>query len=47
MKALRWLALIGLLLSLLAAGCADSGAASDNDKHNGFYGGISGGGTWP
>ena len=44
-----WPALIGLLLSLLAAGCAESesGAASDNDKHSGFYGGVSGGGTWP
>jgi hypothetical protein len=40
-------ALIGLLLSLLAAGCADSGAASDDKRHPVFYGGTTGGGTWP
>ena len=39
--------LIGVALVLLAQGCADSGASSDTDKHGGFYGGISGGGTWP
>jgi len=47
MKSTRWPALIGLLLALLAAGCANDGAASDNDRHGSFYGGISGGGTWP
>ena len=47
MRALCRLALIGLLISLLAAGCANSDAASDKDRHGSFYGGISGGGTWP
>lgn len=47
MDIVRWPALCGLLASLLTAGCADSGAASDNDKRGGFYGGMSGGGTWP
>ena len=47
MKALRRPALIGLLISLLAAGCVDSDAASDKDRHGSFYGGISGAGTWP
>ena len=42
-----WLAIAGLLLSLLVAGCADTGASSDNDKRGGFYGGIIGGGTRP
>jgi hypothetical protein len=36
----------GLLLTLLSA-CADSGAASDNDKRPVFYGGVSGGHTGP
>jgi hypothetical protein len=40
-------ALLALLVSLLMAGCADNGAASDNQRRGGFYGGISGGGTWP
>jgi len=45
---LRWSLLLGLVVSLLTAGCADNGAASDNDRHGGgFYGGISGGGSWP
>jgi len=43
----RWPILLWLLVSLLSAGCADNGAASDNGKRGGFYGGISGGGTWP
>ena len=43
----RWSILLGLLASLLAAACADSGASSDNDRRGGFYGGISAGGTRP
>jgi hypothetical protein len=43
----RWPILLGLLASLLAAACADSGASSDNDKRGVFYGGISGGGARP
>jgi hypothetical protein len=41
------IAAIWLFLSLLLAGCADTGAASDNDKRGVFYGGISGGGSRP
>jgi len=41
------LAVLGLLLCLLTSGCADSGSSSDNDKRGGFYGGVSGGGSWP
>jgi hypothetical protein len=40
-------ALIGLVLSTLVAGCADSGPSSDNDKRGGFYGGITSGGGRP
>jgi hypothetical protein len=47
MKATRWPALIGLLLSLMTAGCANDGAASDNAKNTGFYGGASGGWSHP
>jgi hypothetical protein len=47
MRTRFWLALIGLLLSMLGAGCADSGTSSDNDKRAIFYGGITGGGTRP
>jgi hypothetical protein len=43
----RWLAPIGLLLMLLTAACANNGEAPDSDRHNGFYGGISGDGAWP
>jgi hypothetical protein len=43
----RWPILLGLLMVLLAAGCADSSASPDSDKRGGFYGGVSGGGTWP
>jgi hypothetical protein len=51
----RRLGLLGLLVILMAAGCANSRDTSDannrdtsdNDKRGGFYGGISGGGTWP
>jgi hypothetical protein len=42
-----WVALIALLLSLFFAGCVGSGAASDDDKHPVFYGGVTGGGSWP
>lgn len=47
MGARLWFALIGVFLSLAIAGCADTGGASDNDKRGVFYGGISGGHTWP
>ncbi len=47
MKPRYWFSVIGLMLSLLAAGCADPGAASDNDKRGVFYGGVSAGGTRP
>jgi hypothetical protein len=43
----RWLAPIGLLLALLTAACANNGEASDSDRQNGYYGGVSGGGAWP
>lgn len=46
MRTRFWLSLIGLLLSLAAGGCADTGAAADNDTHGVFYGGVAGGGTW-
>ena len=36
-----------MLLALSAASCADNAAPSDSDKRGGFYGGISGSGTWP
>ena len=42
-----WLVLTVLVFGFLVVGCAASDTASDNDKHGGFYGGISGGGTWP
>jgi len=38
--------LLMLLLALSAAGCVDNPAPSDSDQRGGFYGGISGGGTW-
>ena len=43
MKAAFRPALIALVLALLAQGCADDGAASDNGRRGGFYGGVSGG----
>jgi hypothetical protein len=45
----RWirLAIIGILLLLVGEGCADTGASSDTDKRGTFYGGVSGGRTWP
>ncbi|MBO0739445.1 MAG: hypothetical protein J2P48_23395 [Alphaproteobacteria bacterium] len=42
-----WLSGVMLVLTLLAAGCADSGAASDNDKRPVFYGGVSSGVSLP
>jgi hypothetical protein len=47
MRIRRSFAAIGLLLALLAAGCADTGAASDNDKRGVFYGGVSASGPRP
>ena len=47
MKRGHWFSAMGLMLSLLAAGCADAGATSDNDKRGVFYGGVSAGGTRP
>jgi len=47
MKRKHWFSVMALMLSLVAAGCADSGAASDNDKRGVFYGGVSAGGTRP
>jgi hypothetical protein len=47
MRTRRGLAVIGFLLALLATGCADPGATSDNDKRGVFYGGVSAGGTRP
>jgi hypothetical protein len=44
---MRWPILLGLLVVLLVAGCADSGNSSDNDKRGVFYGGISAGGARP
>ena len=43
-----WLVLTVLGFVLLAVGCAGTDTGSDNEQHDrGFYGGISGGGTWP
>jgi hypothetical protein len=47
MKRRHWFSVMALMLSLVAAGCADTGAASDNDKRGVFYGGVSAGGTRP
>jgi hypothetical protein len=47
MRTRFWFGVIGLLSALLAAGCADTGATSGDDKRGVFYGGISGGRTWP
>ena len=43
----RVAAVLMLLMALSAAGCVGDTAPSDSDKRGGFYGGISGGGTWP
>ena len=42
-----WFAVGGLLLALLAAGCADTASTSENDKRGVFYGGVTAGGTRP
>jgi hypothetical protein len=47
MPAISWLALIGLVLSVLIGGCTASGTAADDDKHPVFYGGVTAGGTRP
>jgi hypothetical protein len=47
MRTNSWFAVVGLLLTLLFAGCADTGSASDDGKRPVFYGGVTGGGTWP
>jgi len=47
MKRRFWFSVIALMLSLMAAGCADPDSASDNDKRGVFYGGVSAGGTLP
>ena len=41
-------ALLALGLILLLAGCtATADKTDDNNRHGGFYGGVSGGMTWP
>jgi hypothetical protein len=40
------LVLIGFLMTLLSAGCADTGA-SDEHSRDGIYGGVSAGGARP
>jgi hypothetical protein len=47
MRKSSWLAWMGLLLLLAAAGCAQTNAASDNNKDPVFYGGVSSGGVRP
>jgi len=47
MRTRYWFAVIALLLALSSVGCADTSASSDNDKRGVFYGGVSGGHTWP
>jgi len=47
MKRGYWFSVMGLVLALLAAGCADTGTNSDNDKRGVFYGGVSAGGARP
>jgi hypothetical protein len=47
MKRRYWFSVMGLMLSLLAVGCADAGSTSDNDKRGVFYGGVRAGGTRP
>jgi hypothetical protein len=42
-----WPLLLGLVATLLAAGCVNKDTGSDNDQRGGFYGGVSAGGTRP
>jgi len=42
-----WFAVIGLLIAVSAAGCAETGGTSDNDKRGVFYGGAIAGGARP
>jgi hypothetical protein len=46
-KIARWLLVVGLVATLLAAGCVNKDTASDNNQRGGLYGGISAGGTRP
>ncbi len=39
--------LLALLFCLALAGCAGDGNSSDDHRHDGFYGGVSGGLTRP
>jgi hypothetical protein len=39
--------LLGLVATLLAGGCGNKDAASDNNQRGGVYGGISAGGSRP
>src|SRR3981081_2821779 len=47
MRTATLIAVLVMLLSLLVAGWAGTGVASDNDRRAVFYGGISGGGSRP
>jgi hypothetical protein len=47
MRTKRGLALLALVLGLLAAGCAETGTSSDNDRRGVLYGGVSTGGARP
>jgi hypothetical protein len=47
MRTRSFLTVIGLMLSLVGVGCANSGSSSDHDNRGVFYGGVTGGGTWP
>ena len=47
MASRRLASVMALMLLLFAAGCADPGATSDNDKRGVFYGGVSAGGARP
>jgi hypothetical protein len=46
-KIARWAPVLGLLATLLVAGCANKDITSDSDKRGGLYGGVSAGGTRP
>ncbi len=39
--------LLGLVATLMAAGCVNKDTAPDNNQRGGFYGGVSAGGTRP